>query len=291
MSLTIRMAQGGSGNLLPNWTRTRMERRRRGVAAFRGAVDNPMTVADSIHPTFTEAMGEAARRRRVPELKDFLTRIEPAANHCFRVWSYPAPNPYEASKGRIPSHLHQRERDDECSQQAPVKGVSAYSSAGPTIGAVTLLPDNLLRAQDAFISHCLVVKARTSRPRTFLWEIVRDDGYSRCQVRRSLGSYRSMEEAYTQGSVALAQVGAQGAMVELGSAPTSGMAGPKNPDQFAKAASGTDFFSAAASRSSSVDHRHPRSQQTGQVHRPDRVRTDATHNLDGIMAAGKSSRR
>jgi hypothetical protein len=90
-------------------------------------------------------------------------------------------------------------------------GASRFLSTGHTIGPMTLLPPDPLHARDGHISHRLVVKPRTSRPRGFLWEIVREDGYARYQVSRSLGSYRSMEEAYNHGSVALDLVRFHGA--------------------------------------------------------------------------------
>ena len=52
----------------------------------------------------------------------------------------------------------------------------------------------------------LVVKARTSGRRSYVWEIVREDPHPQPLVRRSSGSYGSMEEAYANGSVALTRV-------------------------------------------------------------------------------------
>jgi hypothetical protein len=111
-------------------------------------------------------------------------------------------------------------------------GCFAVLSAAPIIDGMPLLPTDPLRAGDVHISHRLVVKARTSRPRGFLWEIVREDGHTRWQVSRSLGSYRSMEEAYTHGSAALDLVRFHGASAgspdrASASPPTSpGYAGP-----------------------------------------------------------------
>jgi hypothetical protein len=57
----------------------------------------------------------------------------------------------------------------------------------------------------------LVVKARTSGRKDFVWEIVREDDHPHPLIVRSSGSYRSMEEAYSQGSGALALVRSHGA--------------------------------------------------------------------------------
>jgi hypothetical protein len=50
----------------------------------------------------------------------------------------------------------------------------------------------------------VVVKARTSGARAYVWEIVHEDGYTERLVSQSSGSFRSMEEAYADGSIALA---------------------------------------------------------------------------------------
>jgi hypothetical protein len=60
------------------------------------------------------------------------------------------------------------------------------------------------------------VKARTSGVRAYVWEIIfREEAFVGHEVIRSPRSYRSMEEAYTHGSVALAQVRAQRAPASL----------------------------------------------------------------------------
>ena len=50
----------------------------------------------------------------------------------------------------------------------------------------------------------LVVKARTAGHKGYVWEIIRDwEDQTRDPVQRSEASYKTMEEAYTQGTVAL----------------------------------------------------------------------------------------
>jgi hypothetical protein len=50
----------------------------------------------------------------------------------------------------------------------------------------------------------LTVKARASSgPQSFIWEIVRGGGIDESSVKQSSKSFKSMEEAYTHGSVAL----------------------------------------------------------------------------------------
>ena len=55
-------------------------------------------------------------------------------------------------------------------------------------------------------SYRLVVKARTGRPKGYGWEIFRDDDEMHHPISRSLGSYKTMEEAFAKGSVALARL-------------------------------------------------------------------------------------
>jgi hypothetical protein len=55
-------------------------------------------------------------------------------------------------------------------------------------------------------SYRLVVKRRTGGPKGYGWEIFRDDDETHPPISRSLGAYKTMEEAYTKGSVALPQL-------------------------------------------------------------------------------------
>jgi hypothetical protein len=50
------------------------------------------------------------------------------------------------------------------------------------------------------------VKRRTGGTKGYGWEILRDDDETHPPISRSLGAYKTMEEAYTKGSVALAQL-------------------------------------------------------------------------------------
>jgi hypothetical protein len=50
----------------------------------------------------------------------------------------------------------------------------------------------------------LVVKGRTTGHKGYVWEILKDwEDQTRNPVQRSEKSYKTMEEAYTQGTVAL----------------------------------------------------------------------------------------
>jgi hypothetical protein len=51
----------------------------------------------------------------------------------------------------------------------------------------------------------LVVKARTSGVRAYIWEIIHDDITGPCPVSQSSRAYKSMEEAYDRGAIALAR--------------------------------------------------------------------------------------
>jgi hypothetical protein len=62
-----------------------------------------------------------------------------------------------------------------------------------------------------FSGFRLVVQARTSGHKGYVWEIIHEEHHPHVLVGRSSGSYRSMEEAYADGSVALARVRARGA--------------------------------------------------------------------------------
>jgi hypothetical protein len=71
------------------------------------------------------------------------------------------------------------------------------------ISDMAIPPDALPPIQGIPPSYRLIVKARTGRPKGYGWEIFHDDDEMRRPVSRSLGSYKTMEEAYTKGSVAL----------------------------------------------------------------------------------------
>jgi len=54
------------------------------------------------------------------------------------------------------------------------------------------------------VSYRVVVKARPGR-KGFVWEIHPDEDHTQHLVGRSEGSYRTMEEAYSAGAIALKQ--------------------------------------------------------------------------------------
>jgi hypothetical protein len=56
---------------------------------------------------------------------------------------------------------------------------------------------------DGPLSYRVVVKARTAGGKGFVWEIHRDDDHTQHLVGRSERSYKTMEEAYTAGTIAL----------------------------------------------------------------------------------------
>jgi hypothetical protein len=75
---------------------------------------------------------------------------------------------------------------------------------------MALTPNNSFPVTDDRPSYRLVVKARQSGHKGYVWEIVREDDNTPHPVSRSSGSYETMEAAYTKGSVALARVRASG---------------------------------------------------------------------------------
>jgi hypothetical protein len=76
---------------------------------------------------------------------------------------------------------------------------------------MSLLPNRPAPLTDNRPGSRLVVKARTSGRKDYVWEIVREDDHPQPLIDRSSESYRSMEEAYTHGSVALSLVRSHGA--------------------------------------------------------------------------------
>jgi hypothetical protein len=76
---------------------------------------------------------------------------------------------------------------------------------------MSLSPKRPLPLTDNRPGFRLVVKARTSGRKDYVWEIVREDDHPQPLIDRSSSSYRSMEEAFTHGSVALALVRSDGA--------------------------------------------------------------------------------
>ena len=71
---------------------------------------------------------------------------------------------------------------------------------------MTLSPNSPLPPAGMRPGLRLVVKAQTSGRRSYVWEIVREDPHPQPLVRRSSGSYGSMEDAYANGSVAQSRV-------------------------------------------------------------------------------------
>jgi hypothetical protein len=78
-------------------------------------------------------------------------------------------------------------------------GVSRFASVGARTSDRTTPPDTPL-------SYRVVVKARTAGRKGFVWEIHRNDDHTQHLVSRSEGSYRTMEEAYSAGTIALKQL-------------------------------------------------------------------------------------
>lgn len=89
-------------------------------------------------------------------------------------------------------------------------GFSRLACVVATLGDMTSGPNSPLPVTDERPSYRLVVKARGSGQKGYIWEIVREDDPTPHPVSRSSGSYATMEEAYTKGSVALARVRASG---------------------------------------------------------------------------------
>ena len=78
------------------------------------------------------------------------------------------------------------------------------------VGDMTLPPDSSpLPPTGGRPGFRVVVKARISGARAYVWEIVRDDGVTTRPVSQSAGSFRSMEEAHAAGTIALAEARAR----------------------------------------------------------------------------------
>ena len=78
-------------------------------------------------------------------------------------------------------------------------GVSRFASVGARTSDRTAPPDTP-------VSYRVVVKARPAGRKGFVWEIHSDDDHRQLSVSRSEGSYRTMEEAYSAGTIALKQL-------------------------------------------------------------------------------------
>jgi hypothetical protein len=74
---------------------------------------------------------------------------------------------------------------------------------GASVRNMTLPPDIPAATPEQRLR--LVVKARTSGVRAYIWEIIRDDIAEQRSVSQSSRAYRSMEDAYDRGSIALAR--------------------------------------------------------------------------------------
>ena len=68
---------------------------------------------------------------------------------------------------------------------------------------MTLSPDSPAPLSVGHLALRLIVKAQPSGRRAYVWEIVQEGSEQRL-MRRSPGSFRSMEEAHADGTVALA---------------------------------------------------------------------------------------
>jgi hypothetical protein len=89
-------------------------------------------------------------------------------------------------------------------------GFSRFEFVVATLSNMTLSPNSPLPVSDERPTYRLVVKARTSGHKGYVWEIVREDDYTYQPISRSAGTYETMEEVYTKGSVALARIRAFG---------------------------------------------------------------------------------
>jgi hypothetical protein len=85
-------------------------------------------------------------------------------------------------------------------------GVSLIASIVTTVSRMTATPANFSTGIDSRPSFRLVVKARTSGHKGYVWEIVNEDDHLHRPVDRSSDSYATMEEAYDDGSIALSRV-------------------------------------------------------------------------------------
>jgi hypothetical protein len=89
---------------------------------------------------------------------------------------------------------------------APLLGFSLIASFVATVSQMTASPANPSTGVDSRPSFRLVVKARTSGQKGYVWEIVNEDDHLHRPVRQSSHSYATMEQAYDDGSVALSRV-------------------------------------------------------------------------------------
>ncbi len=95
-------------------------------------------------------------------------------------------------------------------------GFSQIASIVTTFSHMTSASNTPSPVTDDRPSYRLVVKARRSGQKAYVWEIVREDDNMPHPVSRSSGSYATMEEAYSKGSVALSRVRAFGAPARPG---------------------------------------------------------------------------
>jgi hypothetical protein len=68
------------------------------------------------------------------------------------------------------------------------------------------LPDIPSPPTDVRPGFRVVLKARTSRPIAYGWEIVGEDGFTAQPLGQISAAYRVMEEAYANGTIALGRV-------------------------------------------------------------------------------------
>jgi hypothetical protein len=84
--------------------------------------------------------------------------------------------------------------------------VRAPAPASAKISDMATSPTTPPPIQGRPLSYRLVVKRRTGGTKGYGWEIFRDDDETYPPISRSLGAYKTMDEAYTKGSVALAKL-------------------------------------------------------------------------------------
>jgi hypothetical protein len=95
-------------------------------------------------------------------------------------------------------------------QVATPLGFSCPAAIVTSFEAMALTPNTPAQPAGMRPDFRLVVKARTSGHKGYVWEILREDDPTHPPVSQSSRSFATMEEAFTHGSVALALIRARG---------------------------------------------------------------------------------
>lgn len=95
-------------------------------------------------------------------------------------------------------------------QVATPLGFSCLGTIVTSFDAMALSPNTPPQPAGLRPDYRLVVKARTSGHKGYVWEILGEDDPTHPPVSQSSGSFATMEEAFTRGSVALALIRARG---------------------------------------------------------------------------------